>query len=133
MADTSSFLDKIKNALKWTWDKTTTYVLPWTLIACTSLRRPGMSEMEATSEFAQYCAEIGIPTGKNTDGTDNLILKAAYGMYKIGMKQQRKNGLVTIAGTPGSITFTGVGGNAGGPVVVKGYNDGGFVLRGTIQ
>ena len=41
--------------------------------------------------------------------------------------------LVTVAGSPGSITFTGMGTNEGGPMVVKGANDGAFVIRGTIE
>ena len=108
-------------------------ILPTALLLCVSLRRPGMSAMEATSDFTQYLASIGVPTGKNTDGSDNLIIAAAYGMFKSGMKQQKMNGLVTVAGAPGSITFTGSGANAGGPVVVKGFNDLPFTLRGTMQ
>ena len=108
-------------------------ILPTARLLCVSLRRPGMSAMEATSDFTQYLASIGVPTGKNTDGSDNLIIAAAYGMFKSGMKQQKMNGLVTVAGAPGSITFTGSGANAGGPVVVKGFNDLPFTLRGTMQ
>lgn len=108
-------------------------VLPTALLLCVSLRRPGMSAMEATSDFTEYLASLGIPTGKNTDGSDNLIIAAAYGMFKESMKQQKMNGLVTIAGAPGAISFTGTGANAGGPVVVKGINDMPFTLRGTMQ
>lgn len=108
-------------------------ILPTALLLCVSLRRPGMSAMEATSEFTEYLASIGVPTGKNTDGSDNLVIAAAYGMFKTGMKQQKMNGLVTVAGAPGAISFTGTGGNAGGPVVVKGMNDMPFTLRGTMQ
>ena len=108
-------------------------ILPTALLLCVSLRRPGMSAMEATSEFTEYLAGLGIPTGKNTDGSDNLVIAAAYGMFKAGMRQQKMNGRVSIAGAPGTISFTGTGGNAGGPVVVKGVNDLPSKLEGIME
>lgn len=128
----SNVTDAIKNVISGDKFKSVK-ALPTALLLCVSLRRPGMSAMEATSEFTEYLASIGVPTGKNTDGSDNLIIAAAYGMFKAQQKQEKMNGSVTIAGSPGSITFTGTGGNAGGPVVVKGFNDMPFTLKGIIQ
>ena len=108
-------------------------ILPTALLLCVSLRRPGMSAMEATSEFTEFLAGLNIPTGKNTDGTDNLIIAAAYGLFKASMNQQKMRGRVSIAGAPGAISFTGTGGNAGGPVVVKGINDMPFKLEGIME
>lgn len=108
-------------------------VLPTALLLCVSMRRPGMSAMEATSEFTEYIASLGIPTGKNTDGSDNLIIPFAHGIFETQQKQEKMRGRVTVAGAPGSISFTGTGGNAGGPVVIKGMNDMPFKLDGLIQ
>ena len=108
-------------------------ILPTILLLCVSLRRPGQSAMEATSEYAEFLASHGIPTGKNTDGTDNLVLASAHALFEIGMKQQRMNGRVTVGGAPGAISFMGTGGNAGGPVVVNGSNNLPFKLEGIIQ
>ena len=108
-------------------------VLPTALLLCVSMRRPGMSAMEATSEFIEYIANLGIPTGKNTDGSDNLIIPFVYGIFKTQQKQEKMRGRVTVGGAPGSISFTGTGANAGGPVVIKGMNDMPFKLDGLIE
>ena len=62
-----------------------------------------MSAMEATSEFTEYLAGLGIPTGKNTDGSDNLVIAAAYGMFKAGMRQQKMNVLCPACGGIGEL------------------------------
>ena len=108
-------------------------ILPTALLLCVSMRRPGMSAMEATSEFTEYLSSIGIPIGKNTDGSDNLIIPFSYGLFNIQQKQERTKGHVVVAGAPGSISFVGTGANAGGPVVIKGANDLPFKLDGMIS
>ena len=108
-------------------------LLPTALLLCVSLRRPGMSAMEATADFTEYLASIGIPTGKNTDGSDNLIIPFAYGIFKTQQKQETMRGHVSVAAAPGSISFMGTGANAGGPVVVTGFNDLPVKLDGIIE
>jgi hypothetical protein len=108
-------------------------LLPAALLICVSLRRTGMSAMDITSEWITELDKLHIPIGKNTDGTPNLITAAGYSLVKCITKSIKMSSLVSVAGTPGSITFTGVGENAGGPVVIKGANDSTFIIRGTVQ
>ena len=108
-------------------------ILPAPLLLCVSLRRPGISPMDITSEWIVELDKLNIPIGKNTDGSPNLILGAGYALVKVFTKAIKQNGLVTVAGSPGSITFTGTGGNAGGPVVIKGANDAPFTIKGIFQ
>lgn len=108
-------------------------ILPAALLLCVSLRRPGTSAMEIISDWTTELAKLNIPIGKNEDGSQNLILASGYALTKAVMKNIKNKGLVTVAGDVGSITFTGTGANAGGPVVIKGVNDGPFIIRGTFQ
>ena len=108
-------------------------ILPAALLICVSLRRPGMSAMEVTADWTTELAKLTIPTGKNADGSQNLILASGYALVKCLMKSMKNKGLVTVAGDVGSVSFTGTGANAGGPVVIKGINDKPFIIRGTFQ
>ena len=108
-------------------------VLPAPLLICVSLRRTGISAMDITSAWIVELDKLGIPIGKNPDGSQNLILAGGYALIKVFTKALKQNGLVTVGGAPGTITFTGMGGNAGGPVVIKGANDAPFIIRGTFQ
>ena len=57
-------------------------ILPAPLLLCVSLRRPGMSAMDITSEWITELSKENIPIGKNTDGTNNLIIASGYAMIK---------------------------------------------------
>ena len=98
-------------------------LLPGALLLCTALKRPGLSAMDIAAEYIRLNGELGIPTGANTDGSPNLINASAYAFSKTFVKAYKMNGGVNVAIAPGSITFTGFGENAGGPVIIKGVND----------
>lgn len=108
-------------------------LLPPALLLCTALRRPGLSAMEIMADFTQELAKLGIPTGKNTDGTQNLLLGTFYAYTKVFIKHLKLKAAVKFAIKPMSISSTGTGANGGGPVVVKSYNDGIVTGDGTIS
>lgn len=107
-------------------------ILPAALLLCTSMRRPGMSALDITSDFIAFMDENNIPTGRNTDGSSNLLITFAHGIIKSIVKSIKMNSVVTVAGAPGTITFTGVGSNGGGTMVVKGTNDAPFEIQGNV-
>ena len=98
-------------------------ILPAALLLSTSLRRPGLSAMDITAEFIRRKAMLGLPPGANTDGSPNLVNASAYALIDTMVKAIKLTGSVHFALPPGSISFTGFGANAGGPVVIKGFND----------
>ena len=108
-------------------------LLPPALLLCTAMRRPGLSAMEIMSDFTQELAKLGIPTGRNTDGSQNLILGTFYAYTKVFLKHLKLKAAVKVALQPGSITSTGTGANGGGPVVVKSFNDGIVTGDGTLS
>lgn len=112
--------DAIKGMFNGT--KNVSQSLPALLLFCTTMRRPGTSAMETTANIIQDYGKIGIPTGTNTDGTPNLINAYTYLVVRNIYKDIKQNGVGEGVMSPGSIQFTGTGGNAGGPVVVQGTN-----------
>ena len=96
--------------------------LPSLLLFCTTMRRPGMSAMDTAATVIQDYGKIGIPTGTNADGTPNMINAYTYLLIKDIYKDIKQNGVGEGVMSPGTIQFTGTGGNAGGPVVVQGFN-----------
>ena len=57
-------------------------ILPAALLLCTSMKRPGMSVLDITSDFIGFMDENDLPTGKNTDGSRNLLITFAHGIIK---------------------------------------------------
>lgn len=108
-------------------------LLPPALLLCTALRRPGLSAMEIMADFTQELSKIGVPVGKNTDGSQNLILASFYAYTKVFLKHLKLKAAVKVAFKPMSITSTGTGANGGGPVVVKSVNDNIVTGDGTIS
>lgn len=127
MSTLSSVINSIKNSVSSGKFKPMK-LLPAVLLLCTELKRPGLSAMDITAEYIRLNGELGIPTGSNPDGTPNLINASAYALISSMVKGIKMNGSVSFALPPGSITFTGFGANAGGPVTIKGFNDG--IVRG---
>ena len=128
MSTLATIIDSIKGIVsggKWKDPK----VLSGALLLCTSLKRPGLSAMDITAEYIRLNGELGIPTGTNPDGTPNLINASAYALNSSIVRAIKMTGSVSFALAPGSISFTGFGANAGGPVTVKGFND--TIVRGS--
>ena len=60
------------------------------------------------------------------------LITFAHGIIKSIVKSIKMKSVVTVAGAPGTITFTGVGSNGGGTMVVKGTNDSPFEIQGNV-
>jgi len=126
-----TLVTNIKNLFNET--STPANTLPSLLLYATSIQRSGLSAMDITSNIIKEFPSIGIPTGTNTDGTDNLINAYTYLIVKNIIHDIKLNGCTSVTFPPGSIMFKGVGGNAGGPVVVEGTNTNYAVGKGIEQ
>jgi len=96
--------------------------IPPLLLLCELYNRTGLSAIALTGAIIQRFPEAGIPTGVNPDGTPNLVCSFARIVAEEVVKEIKNHAKVINVLEPGSIMSTGVGGNAGGPVVVNSVN-----------
>lgn len=97
-------------------------VIPSAILVCSAINRPGMSPMLIASNIIRRQSEAGAPFGPAKDGGANI----AEAMERIRVEEMVKalkmDSQVQIGIPIGGIQFTGTGANAGGPVVITGFN-----------
>lgn len=112
--------DAIEKAI--TYARAPLAAIPSAILVCSAVQRPGLSSMLIASNIIRRQQEAGIPVGPADDGGANL----AEAMERIRVEELVKaikmDGKVQIGIPIGGIQFTGTGANAGGPVVITGYN-----------
>lgn len=102
--------------------KTPAMKLPGLLILATAMQRPGLSAAKITTDIIENNKKLGINTGTNPDGSNNILNEYTYNIVTQVLKAIKDEGVVHVSIPPGSITITATGANAGGPVVVTGMN-----------
>ena len=93
------------------------------ILICSLGKRPGLSTILSTSKVLQALNQRGIPTGDLPDGTKNMMNQVIFEMFNEEFRAIREDMNIQVALEPGAISVTATGGNAGGPIVVKGIND----------
>ena len=96
--------------------------IPPLLLLVGVTERPGLSAIALTGAIIRRLPEAGIETGVNADGSPNKINQFVRVLCEEVIKEIKDNAKVTCVLQPGTINSIGVGGNAGGPVVVTSYN-----------
>lgn len=127
----SNIVDSVTNTLESV--RTPASVLPPILLKCTSLTRPGLSAYKIATEVIQNNEKLGIPTGANPDGSDNLINAYTYGIVKSIVDAIKNDAAVSMAIPMGSLLIRADGANGGGPVTCIGSNLLDSLSRGIIQ
>lgn len=107
--------------------------LPALLLKCISLKRPGLSAYKISSEIIQNNQKLGIPTGANPDGTDNLINAYTYSIVKQFVDALQNDAAVHCAIPMQSLFIQAMGENAGGPVTCVGSNLADSITQGIIR
>ena len=116
----SSIVDTVTNTLNSA--RVPAGVLPPLLLRCTSLTRPGLSAYKIATEVIQNNEKLGIPTGPNPDGSENLINAYTYSMLKVLVDNIHSDAAVQAAIPMQSLMIQANGANAGGPVTCVGTN-----------
>lgn len=127
----TNIVDTITNTLEGV--RTPANVLPPILLKCTSLTRPGLSAYKIATEVIQNNEKLGIPTGANPDGSDNLINAYTYNIVKSVVDAIKNDAAVSLALPMGSLLIKADGANGGGPVTCIGTNLLDSLARGIIQ
>ena len=107
--------------------------IPAIMLICSTIKRPGTSEMLITSRIINDMGERGALIGANIDGSDNMMNQMYYVMVNQILNALKFEGKVEIAIPPGGITTTGFGANAGGEVTVVSSNLGPVSGSGIIR
>ena len=98
-------------------------LIPSVLLACSLIKRPGLSVLVSASNIIQRLSSHGINTTTHyVDGTPNYTNIMVNEIVSEIYRAIREDMNVQTVIKPGGITFNGVGGNAGGPVNVTGVN-----------
>jgi hypothetical protein len=127
----TNIVNKISNTLEST--RLPALVLPPLLLKCTSLTRPGLSAYKIATEVIQNNEKLGIPTGPNPDGSENLINAFTYNIIKTFVNALKNDAAISVATPLGSLLIQATGGNAGGPVTCVGTNLSDSISMGIIQ
>ncbi|MBP5723709.1 MAG: hypothetical protein J6X18_09085 [Bacteroidales bacterium] len=100
---------------------------------CESQIRPGLSATTLASKIISRLPDIGIPTGPNPDGTENIVNKFVRIISEEVVNAIKDDAVVMSSIPMGYIPVTGTGGNAGGPVQIVGFNSAPTVIKGVMQ
>ena len=92
------------------------------LLVCLMIRRPGLSVIQSVANITKDLNKLGIPTGSMPDGSANLTVGFTFANTNEIYRAIKKDASVQVGIQPGSMMLTGFGSNAGGPVVIQGFN-----------
>jgi secreted trypsin-like serine protease len=107
--------------------------LPRTLLVCSMIKRPGLSTITSVSNIVKDLNKLGIPTGPMPDGSMNLTVGVTFATTKEVYRGFKEDASIQVGVQPGSMMITAFGGNAGGPIVVKGMNTSEGMLFGKMN
>lgn len=92
------------------------------LLVCSMIRRPGLSVIQSVANITKDLNKLGIPTGAMPDGSANLTVAFTFANTNEIYRAIKKDASIQVGIQPGSMMLTGFGSNAGGPVVIQGFN-----------
>lgn len=108
-------------------------ILPPYMLKCVSMARPGLSAYKITAKIIENNKALGIPTGPNPDGSENMLNQYTYNVVKCMCDAIKNDAVVQSAIPMESLLIQVNGGNAGGPVVCTGTNLLDSISRGIIR
>lgn len=113
--------------------RTPAQTVPVMPLYCESELRSGLSATLIASKIISRLPDVGVPTGNNPDGSENVVNKVIKILCEEVVNAIKEDGVVMISVPPMKISVTASGGNAGGPVVVTGYNSSPTLIKGVMQ
>ena len=96
--------------------------IPAAILVCSAINRPGLSPMLIASNIIRRQSEAGAPFGAAADGSANIAEAMERSRVEEMVKALKMDAKVQVGIPIGGIQFTGSGANAGGPVIIKGFN-----------
>jgi hypothetical protein len=106
--------------------------IPPVLLALGAPSRKGLNKKLIASKIISRFSEVGIPNGPDAAGNANVMEAFAALVVEEIIDAICFDARVDISFRPQGIMFVGTGGNAGGPVVVQGFNPSFASTNGTV-
>ena len=104
--------------------------IPPELLLCNVTQKPGMSAALLTSAIISRLPEMGLNTGKNKDGSENMINQFVRIICEEIIRHIQENASIQCVIAPESLTIESNGANAGGAVTSMGSNIMGTTIKG---
>lgn len=76
--------------------------LPRPLLACSLMKRPGLSTIVSVANIVKDLNAMGIPTGANPDGSTNLTVAVTYAIIKETFRALKLDAVVQVGTAPGA-------------------------------
>ena len=86
-------------------------LFPAIIMICSCIKRPGLSSILSIANIIASNAKIGIPTGKNPDGSPNLINAFVGNVVEEVVRAIQNDMMVQVAFKPGDIVISGTAGD----------------------
>lgn len=96
-------------------------------------QRKGLSATDITSRILERLPDIGIPTGANPDGSENVVNEFVKIICEEFVEAIKRDSVVLLTIPSGSIKITATGANVGGPVESTGQNWNFPEVKGVVQ
>ena len=103
------------------------------LLKASSFCRPGLSAYKIAARIIENNKLLGIPTGPNPDGSENMINLYTYNVVKCICDALQNEAAVHISIPMETLMIQATGGNAGGPVTCVGTNIVDSISKGIIR
>lgn len=113
--------------------RTPATALPAIIMACSLVKRPGLSCLLSTNNVLQNISKKGLPIDKLPDGSPNLMNALVHSIICEVVRTIKEDANLQTVIEPGALTITATGGNAGGPVTVVGTNTNYIKGMGVVQ
>jgi len=70
--------------------------LPRMLLACSLIKRPGLSTVVSVANIIKDLSMMGIPTGPNPDGSPNITVAVTFGIVKEVFRALKLDAVVQV-------------------------------------
>ena len=115
-----NWIKNVGHAIKGVFGSARTPVttIPPILLLCEIMNRPGLSAIALTGSTIARLESNGIPTGGTECGETNHNNTLVRVIAEEVVKHVKTYGVVQNVSNNGEVSFVGMGGNAGGPLVL---------------
>lgn len=107
--------------------------IPLMFLLCEILHRCGTSGSLLYAGIVTKIGWLDIPTGKNEDGSENIILKFMKIFSEEVVRALKEDAVAVNVIGPGKLIFRTEGGNVGGGTTIMAYNNLNTQYKGVIQ
>lgn len=104
--------------------------MPPVLVMASICAKSGMSSSALATSVISRLPEIGIPNGKNPDGSDSVVNEFVALLCDEIVREIKMNSVTVSCASPGTLNISGTGMGPSGPITFTGTNVTPAVIKG---